>query len=36
MDNQSQKQDKKYQIPMVVADEVIRDFGSASETVSAA
>lgn len=27
MDNQSQKQDKKYQIPMAVTDEVIRDFG---------
>jgi len=25
--NQSKKQDKQYQVPMVVTDEVIRDFG---------
>ena len=27
MDKQSKKQDKQYQIPMVVTDEVIHDFG---------
>lgn len=34
MDNQSQKQDKQYQIPMVVTDEVIRDFGIKPEDVT--
>lgn len=34
MDNQSQKQDKRYQIPMVVTDEVIRDFGIKQEDVT--
>lgn len=32
--NQSKKQDKQYQIPMVVTDEVIRDFGIQSEDVT--
>lgn len=34
MDNQSQKQDKQYQIPMAVTDEVIRDFGIKPEDVT--
>lgn len=34
MDNQSQKQDKKYQIPMVVTDEIIRDFGIKPEDIT--
>ena len=34
MDNQSQKQDKQYQIPMVVTDEVIRDFGIKPEDIT--
>ena len=34
MDNQSQKQDKQYQIPMVVTDEIIRDFGIKQEDVT--
>ena len=32
--NQSKKQDKQYQIPMVVTDEVIRDFGINPEDVT--
>lgn len=32
--NQSKKQDKQYQIPMVVTDEVIRDFGIKPEEVT--
>ena len=31
---QSKKQDKQYQIPMVVTDEVIRDFGIKQEDVT--
>ena len=34
MDKQSKKQDKQYQIPMVVTDEVIRDFGIKQEDVT--
>ena len=34
MDKQSKKQDKQYQIPMVVSDEVIRDFGIKQEDVT--
>lgn len=34
MDNQSQKQDKQYQIPMVVTNETIRDFGIKPEDVT--
>ena len=34
MDNQSKKQDKQHQIPMVVTDEVIRDFGIKQEDVT--
>ena len=34
MDNQSKKQDKQQQIPMVVTDEVIRDFGIKQEDVT--
>jgi len=34
MDKQSKKQDKQYQIPMVVSDEVIRDFGIKQEDVN--
>ena len=33
-ENQSKKQDKQYQIPMVVTDEVIRDFGIKQEDVT--
>ena len=32
--NQSKKQDKQYQIPMVVTDEVIHDFGFKPEDVT--
>ena len=32
--NQSKKQDKQYQIPMVVTDKAIRDFGIKSEEVT--
>lgn len=32
--NQSKRQDKQYQIPMVVTDEVIRDFGIKPEKVT--
>ena len=32
--NQSKKQDKQYQVPMVVTDEVIRDFGIKPEEVT--
>lgn len=34
MDNQSQKQDKQYQIPMVLTDEIIRDFGIKPEDIT--
>ena len=34
MDNQSQKQDKQFQIPMIVTDETIRDFGIKPEAVT--
>ena len=34
MDNQSKRQDKQHQIPMVVTDEVIRDFGIKQEDVT--
>ena len=34
MDNQSQKQDKQYQIPMIVTDEIIRDFGIKPEDIT--
>ena len=34
MDKQSKKQDKQHQIPMVVTDEVIRDFGIKQEDVT--
>lgn len=34
MDKQSKKQDKQYQIPMVVTDEVIHDFGIKLEDVT--
>ena len=34
MDNQRQKQDKQYQIPMVVTNAVIRDFGIKPEDVT--
>ena len=33
-ENQSKKQDKQYQIPMVVTDEVIRDFGIKTEDIT--
>lgn len=33
-ENQSKKQDKQYQIPMMVTDEVIRDFGIKPEDVT--
>ena len=32
--NQSKKQDEQYQIPMMVTDEVIRDFGIKPEDVT--
>lgn len=34
MDNQSQKQDKQYQIPMVLTDEIIRNFGIKPEDIT--
>ena len=33
-ENQSKKQDKQHQIPMMVTDEVIRDFGIKPEEVT--
>ena len=33
-ENQSKKQDKQYQISMMVTDEVIRDFGIRQEDVT--
>ena len=33
-ENQSKKQDKQHQIPMMVTDEIIRDFGIKPEEVT--